>query len=551
MRRHAVALRHHVRDLADRNYPRAVGADALEVTIAFVPIEGALSAALGFDEDLQTANFLPNLFNKADAPRLYRPVCVGNSAPCSGSNRRAADPSALVAGFVPTGDNTIDGAYIGRIVPNTGKLLNGVLQAGKGIENGLYRNRGIHFAPRFGFAYDLKGDQNIVVRGGGGMFYDRPQGNVVFDLLGNPPTTLSPTFFFGQMQTLNTGQVLLAPPALVAYDHEGKSPTSYAFNLGVQVKLPMDSVLDVSYVGTLGSHLLQRRNINAPVYGAAYQGANQDPTLAANTTGANALPVDFLRPYQGFGNISYIEPASSSNYHSMQTSLNRRFKKGLLLGITHTWSKALGTQAVDLPGINGFEVTTELRRLGLYVPVLILTARGRSEDVLSGFGAGADDYLTKPFELPIFLSRVRGLLRRHEWFRLDAARKSATAEYAFAGRVIDFELLELRVGDKRMPLTMMEAALLRYFVENEGKPVARKTILDRVWNVHEDTDTRAIDNFVVRLRRYIENEPARPRHLIVRRELQAERHFPVPCRRCRHQGRIALVAHADIRPCAP
>ena len=168
---------------------------------------------------------------------------------------------------------------------------------------------------------------------------------------------------------------------------------------------------------------------------------------------------------------------------------------------------------VMLPGINGFEVTTELRRLGLYVPVLILTARGGSEDVLSGFGSGADDYLTKPFELPIFLSRVRGLLRRHEWFRLDAARKSAAAEYAFAGRVIDFELLELRVGDKRMPLTMMEAALLRYFVENEGKPVARKTILDRVWNVHEDTDTRAIDNFVVRLRRYIENEPARPRHL--------------------------------------
>src|SRR5258708_35416486 len=156
------------------------------------------------------------------------------------------------------------------------------------------------------------------------------------------------------MQTLNTGQVLLAPPALVAYDHEAKSPTSYAFNLGVQLKLPMDSVLDVSYVGTLGSHLLQRRNINAPVYGAAYQAANQDPTLAANNTGANALPVDFLRPYQGFGNISYIEPASSSNYHSMQTSLNRRFKNGLLLGITHTWSKALGTQGQDLPGINGF-----------------------------------------------------------------------------------------------------------------------------------------------------------------------------------------------------
>lgn len=186
---------------------------------------------------------------------------------------------------------------------------------------------------------------------------------------------------------------------------------------------------------------------------------------------------------------------------------------------------------VMLPGITGFEVARELRRQQRYVPVLILTARGRSEDVLEGFGAGADDYLTKPFELPIFLSRVRGLLRRHEWFRLDAARPAAPASdqpapapapasaaeplrrFAFSDRTIDFEQLEVVVGDKRMPLTLMEAALLRYFVENEGKPVARKTILDRVWNVHEDTDTRAIDNFMVRLRRYIEDEPARPRHL--------------------------------------
>jgi DNA-binding response OmpR family regulator len=168
---------------------------------------------------------------------------------------------------------------------------------------------------------------------------------------------------------------------------------------------------------------------------------------------------------------------------------------------------------VMLPGIDGFQVTAELRRLGLYVPVLILTARGRSEDVLSGFASGADDYLTKPFELPIFLSRVRGLLRRHEWFRLEAAAKNSGSAFAFRDRVIDFEQLEVRVGDRRMPLTVMEASLLRYFVEHEGRAVARKTILDRVWNVHEDTDTRAIDNFIVRLRRYIEDEPTRPKHL--------------------------------------
>ena len=324
-----------------------------------------------YDEDLQTANFLPNRFSSADAPRLYRPVCINNTATCSGSNRRAADPASLTGGaFVPSNGNTIDGAYIGRIIPNTGKLLNGIVQAGAGIENGLYKNRGIHFAPRFGFAYDVKGNHSLVVRGGGGVFYDRPQGNVVFDLITNPPTTLQPTFFFGQIQNLNTGQVLLAPPALVAYDRGGKNPTSYAFNLGIQYKLPLESVLDVSYVGTLGEHLLQRRNINAPAYGAAYRAGNQDPTQAPSATGSAALPVDFLRPYQGFGNISYIEPASSSNYHSLQSSLNRRFTRGFLLGITYTWSKALGTQANDLPGINGFGAprTDTNNRLANYGP---------------------------------------------------------------------------------------------------------------------------------------------------------------------------------------
>ena len=307
-----------------------------------------------YDEDRQTGNFLPDLFNPADAPLLYRPVCVGAS-PCSGDSRRAVDPRLLRPGFVPTPGNTIAGVFIGRLVPNTGTLLNGVFQAGQGIEKGLYENRGVHFAPRFGFAYDVTGRQEFIIRGGAGMFYDRPQGNVVFDLLTNPPTTIQPTLNFGRLQDIGTGEVLLAPPALVAYDQEGKSPTSYAFNLGIQYKLPLESVLDVSYVGTVASHLLQRRNLNAPQYGAAYLAENQDPTLAApSSPGASALPVDFLRPFQGFGNISYIEPASSSNYHSLQTSLNRRFSKGLLLGVSYTWSKALGTQANDLPGINGF-----------------------------------------------------------------------------------------------------------------------------------------------------------------------------------------------------
>lgn len=308
-----------------------------------------------YDEDLQTANFIPSRFNSSDAPLLYRPVCLNGAASCSGTSRRAVDPRLLVPGFVATESNTITGALIGRLVPNTGKITNGVIQAGAGIERGLYRNRGIHFAPRFGFAYDVKGNQSLVVRGGGGVFYDRPQGNTVFDLVQNPPVTIQPTFFYGRMQDIGTGQVLIAPPNLVAIDREGKIPTTYAYNLGVQYKLPYESVLDVSYVGTSGQHLLQRRNINAPNYGAAYLAQNQDPTAAANTLpGATALPVDFLRPYQGFGQIQYIEPSSSSNYHSLQTSLNRRFTKGLLLGVNYTWSKVLGTISADLPGVAGF-----------------------------------------------------------------------------------------------------------------------------------------------------------------------------------------------------
>jgi DNA-binding response OmpR family regulator len=163
---------------------------------------------------------------------------------------------------------------------------------------------------------------------------------------------------------------------------------------------------------------------------------------------------------------------------------------------------------VMLPGKNGFDVVAELRQSRQFVPVLILTARGRPEDVLRGFAAGADDYLPKPTELAILIARVGGLLRRTQWMRRAADR------YSFAGKTIDFDTLELRVGDKKLPLTLMEANLLRYLITHEGKAVSRKAMLEDVWAVREDTDTRAIDNFIVRLRRYIEREPSRPKHLL-------------------------------------
>jgi DNA-binding response OmpR family regulator len=163
---------------------------------------------------------------------------------------------------------------------------------------------------------------------------------------------------------------------------------------------------------------------------------------------------------------------------------------------------------VMLPGKSGFEVVAELRQQRQFVPVLILTARGRPEDVLRGFAAGADDYLPKPTELPILLARIGGLLRRTEWMRRPHER------YRFAGKEIDFDTHELRVGDRTWQLTLMESNLLRYLIEHEGKAVSRKAMLEAVWGLREDTDTRAIDNFIVRLRRYIEPEPSSPRHFV-------------------------------------
>ena len=168
---------------------------------------------------------------------------------------------------------------------------------------------------------------------------------------------------------------------------------------------------------------------------------------------------------------------------------------------------------VMLPGKDGFAVASELRAAGHFVPILMLTALGSAEDVLRGFESGADDYLPKPFELSILLARVRGLLRRHRWNEREALETPPPEIYSFAGRTIDFTAMEVRCGNRSFRLTVMESDLLRYFVKNAGQPVSRKAILQGVWNLRENVDTRAIDNFIVRLRRYIEDRPDSPKFL--------------------------------------
>jgi DNA-binding response OmpR family regulator len=182
---------------------------------------------------------------------------------------------------------------------------------------------------------------------------------------------------------------------------------------------------------------------------------------------------------------------------------------------------------VMLPGKSGFDVAALLREKKNYVPILMLTARGRPEDVLQGFASGADDYLPKPFELAILIARLESLLRRSVWMKdsgpvvedptsrkpRDVGHPPGGDCFSFSGKTIDFGELELRTLGNTIHLTVMEAELLRYLVHSEGRVVSRKAILEDVWDLREDTDTRAIDNFVVRLRRYIEEDPARPKHL--------------------------------------
>jgi DNA-binding response OmpR family regulator len=191
---------------------------------------------------------------------------------------------------------------------------------------------------------------------------------------------------------------------------------------------------------------------------------------------------------------------------------------------------------VMLPGKSGFDVAGSLREKKNYVPILMLTARGRAEDVLKGFASGADDYLPKPFELAILIARLDSLLRRCTWMKgaeVNSAGDGGGSNdnqgkaqpvrqrqrlvggdtFSFGGKAIDFEELELRTLGNTIHLTVMEAELLRYLVRSAGRVVSRKAILEDVWGLHEDTDTRAIDNFVVRLRRYIEDDPSQPKHL--------------------------------------
>ncbi len=191
---------------------------------------------------------------------------------------------------------------------------------------------------------------------------------------------------------------------------------------------------------------------------------------------------------------------------------------------------------VMLPGRDGFSIVSALRQSGCYTPVLMLTARGRSEDIVTGFAAGADDYLPKPFDLGVLMARLSALLRRMHWHKAIPATAPAPTPgtgITLAGHIINLDTLEIRPLHPQSPaaktihLTLMEAELLRYLLDHPGKVISRSELLENVWHVREDTDTRAIDNFIVRLRRYLEPNPAKPIHLLTIRAV-GYRFLPEP-----------------------
>jgi hypothetical protein len=294
-----------------------------------------------YDSFLQMSNFFPEDWSKANAPVLYVPGCKNGAVTCS-----TADAKNPITGEILVAPGAANsGAAIGTPVPGTGDPLNGIKVAGQGISKYSYTWPTLVFGPRFGAAYDLTGNQTVVVRGGLGLFYDRPDGNTVFSIPLNPPAADTVDLRYSQLQTLGQGLVIGGVPGLNTFQYDAKIPTSVQWNMGVQMALPWSSSLDISYVGNHGYNLLgafqggQTVNLNAIDIGTAYLDAYQDKTKGnSSVPGQNSLTDNLLRPFQGFGVINQNTTDFHDLYHSVQTSFNRRFRNGVQFGVNYTLS---------------------------------------------------------------------------------------------------------------------------------------------------------------------------------------------------------------------
>ena len=283
-----------------------------------------------------SSNFLPERWTAAAAPTLYVSGCATNVYPCTAANRRAMTP-----GGVMLGPNSV--LAVGTLVPQTGSSTNGVFAAGNGIADTNYTYPTLAVTPRVGAAWDTKGDQTFVVRGGVGLFYDRPQAQNIYNTVNNPPFSRNVTVRYGQLQSIGSaGLTTEAPPSLTVWQYDQKLPASVQWNTGVQMVLPYAASLDVAYTGQHSYDTPTGVNINSIDLGAAFLPANQNPAVATSLTSTDpatsyvATNPDLVRFYRGFGTITQQQPIGYRTYHSIQVTLTRRFRNGLLFGFNDT-----------------------------------------------------------------------------------------------------------------------------------------------------------------------------------------------------------------------
>jgi hypothetical protein len=294
-----------------------------------------------YDAGLQASSFELSLWDPTKAPRLYVPAV--NPA----NNTRSAYDSVA--------KTYLTSNYIGVIIPNSGSVTNGICAAGTCVNKYLTKDRGLQWGPRFGIAWDVTGKQDFVIRTGGGIYYDRIQGNRTFDTVTNPPEALSVTEQYGYAQQLNPNTAMITPPAVVEVDPTGKVPTTYSYQFSVQKRLPWNVILDTAYVGSGSRHQQDNRNLNWSPFGTTFKASSVDPTAGTGCTGcsaalgtgrpigSNALPQNFMAPIMGFANVNLYESQATANYNALQVQLQRRAARGLFLGVSYTWSKAMAT----------------------------------------------------------------------------------------------------------------------------------------------------------------------------------------------------------------
>jgi hypothetical protein len=301
-----------------------------------------------YDQFLQMSNFFADQWSLGSAPLLYIAGCNNGATVCSGNARNAVDPRTGQIVTAPGAANS--SALIGTVVPGSGNLTNGIHKAGDGIADTSYVWPALVAAPRFGLAYDVRGNQTMVFRAGGGLFFDRPDGNTVFSIPGNPPISTSQDLRNGQLQTLGTGLSSQGVPALITFQYNAQIPSSWQWQTGMQFALPYSTLLDVAYVGNHGFNRVRAFqggaggsvDLNAVDIGAAYLPQNQDPTLGTSSVpGATAYPANMLRSYRGYSNINEQETQFWDEYHGIQMSVNRRLRNGLAFGTNYNLGLSL------------------------------------------------------------------------------------------------------------------------------------------------------------------------------------------------------------------